>query len=216
MERDAATERQAHPSVSPKRGSRDAIRLGAVVALAVAAGLVAWVLIDDGDDEAAAPATTVPAATPALPATPSETVSRPTLVTVGELRADAAASSGPIYWAGARPGTRLELSKTSGGTFFLRYLPSGTAAGDLQPHLTVATYARANGFEEVESAAKNDGSTSLELDGGGLAVYDAKAPTNVHVAYPGEPYQVEVYSPEKGVALQLVTTGKVRRVPPAP
>ena len=56
--------------------------------------------------------------------------------------------------------------------------------GDLEPHLTVATYARPNGYAEVQAAAKNEGSQH-RARGGGLAVYDAKAPTNVHLALPG-------------------------------
>ena len=189
------------------------MRLGAVAALAVAAGLLVWVLVDRSDDEKAAQGTTTTAVTPTLPTTPSETVSQPAIRTVAELRAAAATSPNPIYWAGARAGTRLEVSQTSGGTVFVRYLPTGTAAGDLQPHLTVATYARPNGYAEVQAAAKNEGSRSLELDGGGLAVYDPKAPTNVHVAFPGQAYQIEVFSPENDLALRLVTNGKIRPVP---
>jgi hypothetical protein len=187
-----------------------------VVALAVAAGIVAWVLIDRSDDESAAPQTTAavaPSAAPTFPATPSETVSQPSFRTIAELRAAAAASSAPIYWVGARAGTRLEVSETSGGTVFVRYLPLGTDAGDLDPHLTVATYTRENGFAEVQAAAKNDGSTSLGLEGGGLAVYDSTASANVHIAYSGQPYQVEVFSPEAGEALRLVRNGKLRPIP---
>ena len=189
------------------------MRLGAVAALAVAAGLLAWVLVDRSDDEKTAQGTTTTAVTPTLPTTPSETVSQPAIRTIAELRAAAAISPNPIYWAGSRAGTRLEVSQTSGGTVFVRYLPTGTAAGDMQPHLTVATYARPNGYAEVQAAAKNEGSRSLELDGGGLAVYDSKAPTNVHVAFPGQAYQIEVFSPENDLALRLVTNGKIRPVP---
>ena len=77
----------------------------------------------------------------------------------------------------------------------------------------MATYARPNGYAEVQAAAKNEGSRSLELEGGGLAVYDAKAPGNVHLAFPGEAYQVEVFSPEGDLALRLVSSGKIRPVP---
>ena len=196
-----------------KRGPSRAVRIGAVAALALAAGLLAWVLIDGSDDETATSGSPTTAATPTVPATPAETVSQPTLRTVAELRSAAAISPDPIYWAGARAGTRLEVSETTGGTVFVRYLPTGTAAGDLQPHLTVATYARPNGYAEVQAAAKNEGSRSLELEGGGLAVYDAKAPGNVHLAFPGEAYQVEVFSPEGDLALRLVSSGKIRTVP---
>ena len=204
------------PRKATKRGPRNGVRIGALIALAVAGGLVAWVLVDRSDDEDAAQGTTATATT-SLPSTPSETVTQPAIRTIAELRAMAAASSTPIYWAGARADTRLEVSETSSGTVFVRYLPAGSGAGDLDPHLTVATYARPNGYAEVQAAAKNEGSQGIELEGGGLAVYDAKAPTNVHLAFPGETYQVEVFSPEGALALRLVSNGKIQPVPaPAP
>lgn len=172
-----------------------------------------WVLVDRSDDEKAAQGTTTTAVTPTLPTTPSETVSQPAIRTIAELRAAAAISPNPIYWAGARAGTRLEFSQTSGGTVFVRYLPQSAAAGDLQPHLTVATYARPNGYAEVQAAAKNKGSRTLQLEGGGLAVYDPKVPTNLHLAFPDEHYQVEVFAPQRGLALSLVSSGKIRPVP---
>ena len=183
------------PRKAAKRGPGNGVRIGALIALAVAGGLLAWVLVDRSDDEDAAQGTTA-TATSSLPSTPTETVTQPAIRTIAELRAMAAASSNPIYWAGARADTRLEVSETSSGTVFVRYLPAGSGAGDLDPHLTVATYARPNGYAEVQAAAKNEGSRSVELDGGGLAVYDTKAPTNLHLAFPGEAYQVEVFSPD--------------------
>jgi hypothetical protein len=194
-------------------GAKRSIGVGAVVALALAAGLLAWVLIDRSDDaDSAAPTTTGAAAAP-LESTPAETVSQPTLQTIAGLRAAAAISPNPIYWAGARAGTRLEVSQSSGGTVFVRYLPNGTAAGALEPHLTVATYNRPDGYAEVQSAAKNEGSQSFEVDGGGLAVYNSESPTNVHLAFPDSSYQIEVFAPEEGLALRLVENGKIKPVP---
>ena len=199
----------------PEKGSSGrAIGLGALIAIAIAGALLAWVLVDrSDDDDAAAPTQTAAATTPTLESTPAETVSQPTLQTIAALRAAAAISPNPIYWAGARAGTRLEVSQTSSGTVFVRYLPNGTAAGDLEPHLTVATYARPNAYTEVQAAAKNEGSASVELDDGGLAVYDKASPTNLHLAYPGEAFQIEVFSPEDGEALRLVENEKIRPVP---
>jgi hypothetical protein len=201
------------PQPSAKRGPGNGVRLGALAALAVAGGLLAWVIVDRSDDDSGAPATPATTVEAALPATPADPVGQPAIRTIAELRAAAAQSALPIYWAGARAGTRLEVSETSGGTVFVRYLPSGSAAGDLQPHLTVATYARPNGFTEVQAAAKNDGSRSIELDDGGLAVYDLASPTNVHLAFPDEEHQIEVFSPTAGEALRLVENGKITPVP---
>ena len=126
-----------------KHPSKLSIGLGALIALAVAAGLLAWVLIDRSDDDQAAATTpTTAAAAPALGSAPAETLSKPAFQTVAALRAAAAINPNPIYWAGARAGMRLEFSQTSGGTIYVRYLLVGTAAGTLEPHLTVATYPR--------------------------------------------------------------------------
>ena len=79
----AAPEPPAQRSRRPaKRRPGRAVRLGAVAALAVAAGLLVWVLVDRSDDEKAAQGTTTTAVTPTLPTTPSETVSQPAIRTI--------------------------------------------------------------------------------------------------------------------------------------
>lgn len=211
-----ASERDARPVPRrPTPGSRPTVRLGAIVALAVAAGLVVWVLVgrSDNSSESSEPSVTatIPAATPTAPA-PPQAASQPSIQTVAQLHAVAAASAVPLYWAGPRAGTRLEFSQVPGVTSFVRYLPTGTPAGDLQPHLTIATYARPNGFAEIRAASKTPKAKTIDLAGGGLAVYDPSVPTNVHLAYPKDQYQVEVFSPEAGVALRLVSNGAIRQV----
>jgi hypothetical protein len=195
-------------------GSGQTVRLGAIVALAVAVGVVVWVLVgrsDDSDSGQPAVTATAPLATTPAPSQP-QAASRPTLESVAQLRAAAAASAVPLYWAGPRAGTRLEFSQVPGVTSFVRYLPKGTPAGALQPFLTVATYARPNGFTEIQAAAKNPKAETIDLADGGLAVYDPSVPTNVHLAYPDDAYQIEVFSPDAGVALRLVSNGKIRPV----
>lgn len=187
------------------------MRLGVIVALAAAAGLLAWVLIGRSDDPSEPSATTTAAASAPAPPT-AQAASQPTVRSVAELRAVAATSAIPLYWAGPKAGTRLEFSEVPGVTSFVRYLPNGAPAGDRQPHLTVATYARPNGFAEIKAAARNPKAKTVELPGGGIAVYDPAVPTNVHLAYPQDAYQVEVYSPDAGVALRLVSKGAIRPV----
>ena len=183
-----------------------------IVALAVSAGLLVWVLVGRSDDSPESSAPSVTATIPATTPAPPQAASQPSIQTVAQLRAAAAASAVPLYWAEPRGGMRLEYSQVPGVTAFVRYLPEGTPAGDLQPHLTVATYARPNGFAEVQAAAKNPKAKTIDLPGGGLAVYDPAVPTNVHLAYPEDAYQVEVFSPEAGVALRLVSKGAIRPV----
>jgi hypothetical protein len=195
----------------PARSPRPGLRLGAIVALAVAVGLVVWVLVGRSDDAPESSAPPVTATIPAVAPAP-QAASQPSIQTVAQLRAAAADSAVPLYWAGPRAGMRLEFSQVPGVTSFVRYLPKGTPAGDLQPHLTVATYARPNGFAEIQAASKNPNAKTIDLAGGGLAVYDPSVPTNVHLAYPKDAYQVEVFSPDAGVALRLVSNGAIRAV----
>src|SRR5262245_7518795 len=191
-------------------GRPHTIRIGAVVALALAAAFVAWLFVadDDARSPTSAGTTTLPSAASALPA--SET--RPQIATVARLHATAASSSLPIYWVGARPRTRIELTRAPGGTIFVRYLPGTARAGDLRAFLTVATYPRASAFAEVTRASKTGDAETIRLAGGGLAVYNGDESTNVHIAYPAQPYQIEVFAPSPGAARELVASGAVRPV----
>jgi hypothetical protein len=186
------------------RGRRAWMSVGAILAVALAAGILAWVLLDD-DEPAPAPTTSASRAAP-------RRLGRPSLVSVAELRTAAASSRTPFYWAGSRAGTRLELTRAPTGAIFIRYLPRDASPGDRQPFLTVATYPRRNGFAEVRATSRNGESRTIPLAGGGIAVYDPDQARNVHLAYPGQAYQIEVFAPEAGTARQLVSTGAVRPV----
>jgi hypothetical protein len=169
---------------------------GAVVAVGLAAGFLAWFfIVRTGDDE-----------TSAAPTAPSQAA--PEIASLADLRA-LADSNETFYWAGVRSGTRIELTAPD-GTVFIRYLPPGEPAGSTTPTLTVATYRRSDAFEEVSRAAEGEDVSRLKLPRGGLAVVGRTHGTNVHLAYPDQPYQVEVYSPRVGEALRLVANGTVR------
>jgi hypothetical protein len=170
--------------------------VSAVAAVGLGAAFLAWFLIVRPSDDGRG----------AAPPAPSAVV--PKIASLADLRA-LADSGETFYWAGVRAGMRIELTAPD-GTVFIRYLPSGEQAGSAAPALTVATYPRSNGFEEVSRAAEGEDVTKLELSRGGLAVVDETNGTNVHLAYPGQPYQVEVYAPRVGEARRLVANGTVR------
>jgi len=170
--------------------------IAAIAAIGLAAALIAWLLIDRSDDETS---TATSAAQPA---------GAPEIASLDDLRA--LADSGEMfYWAGVRGGTRIELTATD-GTVFIRYLPPNQPAGSGEPVLTVATYPRANGFEEVSNAAEGENVEKIDLPSGGLAVVDESTGTNVHLAYPDQPFQAEVYSPRADLARTLVENGTIR------
>jgi hypothetical protein len=177
---------------------RPPLRVGAVAALALAAALATWILLDDDGPE---PTATQPVAD----------ASGARIVPADALASLAAARGTPLFWAGPRPDARYELTD-GGGRTYVRYLPAGAAAATRSSLLTVATYAQADGFEQVLAASQRPGAVELPLPDGGLAVLARSTPTSVFLSYPGADYQVEVYSPEPGEARRLVESGQVTRV----
>jgi hypothetical protein len=186
------------------------IRIGAVVALAVAIGFVVWLFVRGGDESSNKTVGPTPRT-----ATTSTTSGRKllTAASVQTLKTLAAASDRPIYWAGAKAGTTYELTRTPDGRIYIRYLPKGVKVGDTRAsYLIVATYPVPNAYKAVQTAAKEDGAVTLRLPRKGLAVYNRSAETNVYFAYPGTSYQVEVFDPNPRRARQLVTSGKIRPI----
>ena len=207
---DAVETTQTGPSHDRPSRRRKGVRVGAVLALAFAAAFVAWLVLERVDDQTSSVAgTTAPASTPTTPAVAE---ARPAIASVAELRKAAASSAVPVYWVGARDGTRIELTRAPGGTVIVRYLPPKNRAGAAGSFLTIATYSRPNGYREVRTVSAKPSATTIKLAGGGIAVYSSDEPTNLNLAYPGQPYQIEVFAPERGLARRLVSGGEVRPV----
>lgn len=167
-----------------------------VLSIALIASVAVWIF--DGDDEAAAPATDTPGT-----------------VSLAELSDFAADQPTPVYWLGERAGETYELTDSSSGRVYVRYLPEGTAAGDERADfVTVATYPAADGVAELRQAAHQEAGAKLgKTDDGAVLLVDPGSPNNAHLAYPGANLQIEVYSPVPGEALRLAARGAVRRVP---
>lgn len=186
--------------VEPKRRLPQ-VRVGAVIALALAAGVVAWlVLRDDGDES------TPSSATPTRSAdTGPGTVSR------SALRARAAQADQPIYWAGPIPGRRFEVTETP-ERIYVRYLPRGARVGAEKPYLTVATYRHPDAFTATQTVARHPDTVRIDVGGRGIAFYARGRPTSVYLAYRGSPYQIEVFHPVPRIAHQLVSSRRVRPI----
>ena len=191
------------------RSSRQApIRIGAVVALAIAIAFVVWLVVRGNDKSSSTAKTSTPARTkPAT--TPRETVRA---ASPQSLRALAKASGHPIYWAGTQPKVKYELTQVTDGRIYIRYLPKGVPIGTKHVYPIVATYPVPNAYKAVRTAAKESGAVTFRTPHGGLAVYNQSAPTNVYLAYPGSKYQVEVFDPNPSRARQLVRSGTIRPI----
>jgi hypothetical protein len=137
----------------------------------------------------------------------------PALVSQAQLEQLAAASGQPVYWAGPKPGYSYELTRTSSGRVYVRYLPAGVKAGDPRANfLVVGTYRQPGSFANLQRAAKAPGALSVRIEDDGLVVFTSSKPTSVYLGYPGAGDQVEVYSPSADDARSLALADKIQPI----
>lgn len=185
----AHAERTARKSA---RGRTAAIALA--LAAAVAAVLVAIVLASGGDDGSAQTKVGVPSA-----------------VSAQQLGDFARSKGEPVYWAGEVPGTKLELTETSRGYVFVRYLDRLAPIGDAKPnYTTIGTYPQTNALAAVRRAANGRGTVTRRVSGGGLAVWSIRRGTSVYLAFPGSKELIEVYNPRARTAQALAVSGRIQ------
>jgi hypothetical protein len=178
------------------------MRVGAVLALAFAAGFVTWLVLDRGgsahEQSGERRVATSPSGVFRAKAIGPVGVSQAGLTRV------ARELGHPIYWAGPKSGYRYEVTAETDGRVYVRYLPRGVRVGDKRAaFLIVATYPYAGAFAALEKVGKKP----VRLRGGGIAVVDRSYPESVYVAFPGVDYQVEVYDPAPRVSRRVALTG---------
>lgn len=187
---------KARTPVSPRRPRR--LRIGAVLAAALAVAFVVWLIVGrDGDEggNGAADATAARA------------------VTRAELVALAGTLEHPVYWAGPMADHTYELTRTASGRVYVRYLPQGVEVGDRRPrYLTVGTYPQADAYRAVREAAKLPETVSRRASGGALIVYDRRRPRSVYFTFPRARFQVEVFAPDADRARDLTYSGRIEPV----
>ena len=133
-------------------------------------------------------------------------------VSFADLQALAASLKHPIYWAGQKSGYTYELTTSSSGNVFVRYLPPGVEVGSSTPYLTVATYPFPGAFGAIRALARQKSLPTAKLAEGGLAVLDKSFPTSIHLAFPASAYEVEVFDPSPASVLRTVVSGQVTRI----
>lgn len=174
---------------------RTRVRLGAVLAVIIAAGVVAWLVISSGDSSfSTAPVTPIPAEA----------------LSASDLRGVAGQIGHPVYWVGPKEGYTYEFSRDRSDNIYIRYLPAGTNVGTKGRYLVVGTYRLRDAYGAIQVAAKGKGSVSVSVPNDGLAVYSPSRPTAYWFAYPGSHYQAGVFSPGRpDDARRLVLNGLV-------
>lgn len=140
-------------------------------------------------------------------------VGAPAAVSETQLKALAAQSDHAIYWAGPKRGT-YELTRTTDGRIYIRYVPSPDKVGERTPsYLTVGTYPTKNALQAIKLAAARQGGVSATIDHGGLLVFNNTRPKSVYFSYPKSSSQVEVYDPSPLKARALVLGGLIKAIP---
>jgi len=173
-------------------------RLGALVVIAVIAGVLIWLAVGKNNSSTTSLDTTAVATSP-----------------LG-LTTLAAALKQPIYWVGRKDNVTYEVSRPDNGRILVGYLPSGLKVGDRTPHLTVGTYPITNAYAVTQRAAGQPGTVKIDVGGGAVAFYNKAYPNSAFVSYPGSSYQIEVYDPVPGESRKLIQSGKVKTVPGSP
>ena len=134
----------------------------------------------------------------------------PTIVTPSELERFAG-NHYPVYWAGKRPHTKLELTLTSKDAIFVRYIPHGAKVGDTTKHLTVGTYGDINGYTALTTAKKRVASVVHGRNGAVITVFKSR-PNSTYFSFKNAGFQVEVFSPRHGVSKRLTDDGSITLV----
>lgn len=139
-------------------------------------------------------------------------IGTPASVSAAQLKALARQTDHPVYWAGAKSGA-YELTRTSDGRIYVRYLPTADKVGDRAAnYLTVGTYQSKNAFTAIQRAAARPGAVSVKIDNGGLLVFNESTPKSVYFSYPRANYQVEVFDPSPQQARALVLGGSIEPI----
>ena len=175
---------------------RPRVRVGAIVALAFAVGLIVWLVVRGGGSS-------------------TKTVSAQVeKASVARLRSVADSLGHPIFWLGPKRGYAYELTQAADGKVYIRYLPPGADIASNKQYVTVGTYPGPGAFAAIRKQAKARGAVTARLAQGGLAVLDAAYPQSVHAAYPDLDYQVEVFDPTPSAAMKTVTAGRLASLRP--
>lgn len=174
------------------------IRTSAVVAVALAAGLLVWLLlIKGGGSDSSTTTVEESAASKTVKVVPES----------GLLKAMKGVGY-PVYWAGPRLGTEYEVQRVPGRTY-VRYLPEGEEAESKKPFLTVGSYEDPEALDSIRELGQKSGAILVKIAGGASAYAEGPKATSAYLAFPEVEVQVEVYDPKPGQALQLVRSGAV-------
>jgi hypothetical protein len=192
---DAPGERRSDAS----ERSSERVRVTAVVAVAVAVGLLVWLLlIRGGDDDSTSASNQGPAEAQQI-----------SVVSESELLGALKGVGYPVYWAGPRVEVEYEVSRPSSDRTFIRYLPEGEEAGSEKQFLTVGSYRQPDALSRIQELGQEPGAVLVQAAGGGSAYAEGPEATSAYLSFPGVETQIEVFDPQGGEALKLIRSGAI-------
>ena len=181
-------------------GNSARIRAGAVVAGAIVVALALWLILSSNGGNRQSNGAAGAGSTPML-------FSKNGLIGLVDTL------DTPVYWVGPRANVGYEVTETSAGRTYVRYLPPGVHAGDPRPDfLTVGTYQLSNPMAAMRNAGHERGGETVHLKGGTVVFMNRSKPTSAFIVGRGWKDQVEVYDPSPDAAMKLVLAGDVQPV----
>ena len=135
-------------------------------------------------------------------------------LTENELLAIVSENNLVAYWSGPEAGALYSLVANTSGQVFVRYLSDGLGLDDTSANYrVVATYPQADAFAITQAAGNQANAISFVNPDGAQVFFSKDFPSNIYMAYPDLAYEIEIYDPGSGVALNLATTSMaIRRV----
>ena len=181
------------------RLSRPRLALG--IGILAAAGIIAFLLLRGGHDSGGGGSE---------PGSNLHATGRPQAATLDQVRDVGNAVGHPVYWAGEQPGFHFELTLDPDGKVYVRYLAQGAPVESSRvSSLTIGTYPYIDAFGTLQTAARRSAGMTDRTPDGGLVVSFPNSTNNVYVAFQGSDYEIEVYDPHPGRALELATAGAI-------
>lgn len=112
-----------------------------------------------------------------------------------------------VYWAGPMRGAKYTINAQNFNSIYVRYLADGKGISDQTPkYRVIATYKEANAYNSTLSAGNQANGLSFTKPDGRVVYYNKQVPTNVYVAFKGNPYQIEIFDPEAKTSLAIANS----------
>ena len=128
-------------------------------------------------------------------------------LTESQLRDQVISHKLTAYWVGPMPGAKYSLISNANGQAFVRYLPNGQGLEDTNAtYRVIATYPQSDAFSITKSAGNQANAISFTNSDGAQVFYSKSYAANVYVAFADSPYEIEIFDPKDGAALNLATT----------